>query len=100
MYNNGRGVPQNDKTAVKWYRLAAEQGGADAQFNLGNVYRLGTGVIQDKVYAHMWANLAGSNGSKKGRELRDFVAERMTPAQITEAQRLARECVRKKYKGC
>ena len=62
---------------------------------LGDMYRLGTGVIQDKVYvyAHMWANLAGSNGSKKGRELRDFVAERMTPAQITEAQRLARECV-------
>ena len=100
MYNNGRGVPQDGKTAVKWYTLAAEQGYATAQFNLGNMYRLGTGVIQDKVYAHMWANLAGSNGSKKGRELRDFVAERMTPAQITEAQRLARECVRKKYKGC
>ena len=100
MYANGQGVPQDDKTAVKWYTLAAEQGYATAQFNLGNMYRLGTGVIQDKVYAHMWANLAGSNGSKKGRELRDFVAERMTPAQITEAQRLARECVRKKYKGC
>ena len=25
MYRNGQGVPQNDKTAVKWYRLAAEQ---------------------------------------------------------------------------
>ena len=99
-YANGEGVPQDDKTAVKWWTLAAEQGDASAQNNLGNMYRLGTEVIQDKVYAHMWANLAGSNGSKKGRELRDFVAERMTPAQITEAQRLARECVRKKYKGC
>ena len=28
MYANGEGVPQNDVEAVKWYRLAAEQGGA------------------------------------------------------------------------
>jgi len=28
------------------------------------------------------------------------VAKLMTPAQIAEAQKLARECVRKKYKGC
>ena len=100
MYRKGEGVPQDYKTAVKWYRLAAEQGSAYAQFNLGLMYGLGNGVIQDNVYAHMWANLAASNGSKKGGELRDIVAERMTPAQIAEAQRLARECVRKKYKGC
>ena len=31
MYDNGQGVPQNDKTAVKWYTLAAEQGDAYAQ---------------------------------------------------------------------
>ena len=85
---------------MKWYTLAAEQGNADAQYNLGVMYGLGNGVIQDSVYAHMWANLAASNGSKKGGEMRDFTAERMTPAQVAEAQRLARECVRKKYKGC
>ena len=28
------GVPEDDKEAVKWYRLAAEQGHAKAQFNL------------------------------------------------------------------
>jgi len=32
MYANGQGVPENDKTAVKWYRLAAEQGTAVAQY--------------------------------------------------------------------
>ena len=35
MYFNGEGVPQDDKAAVKWYRLAAEQGNARAQHNLG-----------------------------------------------------------------
>ena len=41
MYDKGLGVPQNDKTAVKWYRLAAEQGHATAQYNLGVMYDKG-----------------------------------------------------------
>ncbi len=100
MYSNGRGVPQNHKTAVKWWRLAAEQGHAGAQAKLGAMYALGQGVIQDNVYAHMWGNLAASNGNETGGKLRDFVAKKMTPTQLETAQRLARECVRKKYKGC
>ena len=47
MYYNGKGVPQDYKTAVKWYTLAAEQGNADAQVNLGDMYRKGDGVQQD-----------------------------------------------------
>jgi TPR repeat protein len=100
MYDNGRGVPQDYKTAVKWYTLAAEQGDADAQGNLGVMYALGQGVIQDDVYAHMWGNIAASNGNENGGKVRDLSAEQMTPSQIQEAQTLARECVRKNYKGC
>ena len=100
MYESGAGVPQDYKTAVKWYRLAARQGSADAQSNLGGMYGMGTGVIQDNVYAHMWWNIAASSGnSKNASKNRDIVAIRMTPAQIEEAQKLARECVRKNYKG-
>ena len=47
MYDNGLGVPQDDKTAVKWFRLAAKQRFADAQNNLGFMYRIGQGVPQD-----------------------------------------------------
>jgi TPR repeat protein len=100
MYDNGRGVPQDYALAVKWYTLAAEQGHAIAQKNLGVMYYNGEGVLQDYVYAHMWWNIAAANGNEDGGELRDFVAERMTPADISVAQRLARECVRKNYKGC
>ena len=32
MYNNGDGVPQDYKEAVKWYTLAAEQGVAVARY--------------------------------------------------------------------
>ena len=100
MYANGEGVPQNDKSAVKWYRLAAEQGNAGAQNNLGVMYRKGEGVVKDNVYAHMWYTLAAEQGDENGGKLRDIVAKGMTPADISTAQNLARECVRKNYKGC
>ena len=100
MYDEGKGVLQDYKTAVKWYTLAAEQGFARAQSNLGLMYGLGQGVKKDYVYAHMWGNIAASNGNENGGKLRDASAEEMTPAQIEKAQELARECVRKEYKGC
>ena len=100
MYHEGQGVIQDYKTAVKWYTLAAEQGDFRAQFNLGLMYAKGEGVIKDKVYAHMWWNIAASNGHEDGGKLRDSVAKSMTPADISAAQTLARECIRKEYKGC
>jgi TPR repeat protein len=99
MYDNGYGVPQDYKTAVKWFRLAVEQGYAVAQFSLAMMYDMGRGVIQDNVYAHMWANIATAN-AYSAEWYRDRLAKFMTPAQIAEAQKLARECVRKKYKNC
>ena len=100
MYSKGQGVPQDYKTAVKWYTLSAEQGYADAQLNLGVMYALGQGVIEDKVYAHMWSNIASSNGIEQAKENREYLTKKMTPSQILEAQKLARECVNKNYKGC
>jgi TPR repeat protein len=100
MYANGQGVPQDNKTAVKWYRLAAEQGHALAQGNLGTSYAFGTGVLKDYVRAHMWGSIAATNGNKLGAKLRNFVEKKITPAQIDTAQKLARECVAKNYKGC
>jgi TPR repeat protein len=64
------------------------------------MYGKGQGVIRDYVYAHMWTNLAASNGNKNGGKVRDIVAKGMTSSQLETAQKLARECVRKKYKGC
>lgn len=97
MYEEGKGVSQNLQEAVKWHRLAAEQGHASAQFMLGVKYRFGAGVLQDYVQAHIWANLAAANqnanseGQNTAIELRDAVACEMTPDQIAEAQKLARE---------
>ena len=91
MYANGQSVPQNYEAAVSWYRKAAEQGDANAQFNLGNMYATGRGGPQDSVQAHMWLNLAASKGDTDAVKVRDKVAEKMTPAQIAEAQKMAAE---------
>ena len=97
MYYKGQGIPQDYKTALKWFRLAAKQGNASAQGNLGFMY---AGLLKNYVYAHVWGNLATSNGSEGDAKISGTAARNMTPTQITEAQKLARECVRKKYKGC
>jgi len=98
MYFSGQGVRKNSAEAVKCYRRAAKQGYATAQFNFGVMYKAGKDVPKDYVLAHLWFNLAAwrfPESKSKDREdadtLRDLVASKMTPAQIAEAQRLARE---------
>ena len=95
LYLWGKGVPQNNVEAAKWLRKAAERGNLASQVELGFLYADGKGVPQDLVLAYMWFNLAAasSNGpaQKDNANLRDQIAARMTPAQIAEAQRLARE---------
>ncbi len=95
MYGNGRGVPQDDAQAVAWWRKAADQGFADAQYILGVMYVNGRGVPQDYVEAHARLSLAASRATRdtqnKSAEIRDALAKQMTPAQLAEAQRLVRE---------
>ncbi len=78
-------------TALSEWRPLAEQENAHAQFYLGVMYENGFGLPQDYVQAHMWYHLAVANGHKDAVTLRDRLAKQMTPAQIAEAQRLARE---------
>ena len=91
MYANGAGVPQDHAEAAKCYRLAAEQGDAVGQYNLGQMYRLGEGVLQDIAHACMSFSLAATNGDQKAIDNKKLVGSHMTPGQIAEAQRLARE---------
>ena len=77
---------QTEKESWKWLTLAAEQDLVDAQLNLGHHY-----WGRDLVQAHKWFNIAGANGDGEEHKNRDAVEKLMTPDQITEAQRLARE---------
>jgi TPR repeat protein len=62
MYADGEGVRQDFTEAVKWWRLAADQGHAGAQYNLGLMYEKGQGVRQDYAEALKWYRLAADQG--------------------------------------
>ena len=91
MYQHGWGVPQNYSDAVSWFRQAADRGDADAQNNLGFMFLYGRGVARDYVSAHLWFDLAASGGKTSAVSARDLVAAKMTPVQVAEAQKRARE---------
>jgi TPR repeat protein len=93
----GEGVPQDYSEGVRYYHLAADQGNWQAQGALGAAYFSGAfGVPQDYVQAHLWLNLAAVHGNKQTLFLRNAVEHTMSPTQLAEAQRLAREWKPKK----
>lgn len=90
MYEDGRGVEQSYAMAAKWFRKAAEHvpdlGGAGQGRNeLGLLYVDGLGVPKDYIQAYMWFTLANDEQNCK------YVQDKMTPAQISEAQRMVEE---------
>ena len=90
----------NYAEAVKWYRKAAEQGYAKAQYNLGNRYANGEGVLQDTIAAHMWFNIAAIKGDAVAAKNRGVVAKNLSSSDIVKAQKRAKLCTAWGYKGC
>ena len=97
LYQEGAAdVPRDYVEAVRWYRLAADQGYPAAMHELGLMYFNGTGVPQDYLTAYMWLNLAAERsppGDTHAAKARDLIASRLTKAQIAEGQKLARQWV-------
>ena len=91
LYENGEGVPRDFATAREWYEQAAAQGEAKAQFYLGIQSAYGEGGTLDVVQAHMWYSLAAGNGNVHAPGYRDDLARQLTPAQMAEAHKRARE---------
>ena len=90
-YAIGEGVPADDREAAFWYRKAAEQGDAGAQLELGRRYASGKGVPEDDVQAYAWINLACVQRGEDAQQHRTDLRQRMTSAQLAEAQKLSRQ---------
>jgi hypothetical protein len=86
-YATGAGVPHSYHKAFGWYRLAAEQGDTDAQRELGLLYAKGQGVARDDIQAHAWIALAAEQGDVPVKGILTALEERMSPAEIAEADR-------------
>lgn len=79
--------------AVERLLAAARRGDAQAYYDLGSAYSLGEGVDIDLIEAHRWYNLAALAGIKGAQAERAALAADMSPADVAEAQRLAREWI-------
>jgi hypothetical protein len=64
------------------------------------MYEDGRGVEQDFVRAYMWLDLGARSGDADSLKSRDLEATLMTPKQIAQAQKMAGECQRRKFKQC
>lgn len=91
IYRNGLGVTRDYKESVRWSKLAAEQGQAYSQGRLGLMFAKGQGVVQDFTQAYKWHSIAVANGDKLAEMDRNNLEKQMTPDQISEAKKLARE---------
>lgn len=96
LYTIGRGVSKNQPKAVYWFDRAATQGYPDAQVELGILYGIGRGVPKDAVTAYRWILLGQTYARTTALRTRAAqslgrLSRGMTPTQIAEAQRQARE---------
>ncbi len=100
MYDNGVGVPEDDATAVRWFRRAAEKGYLKSQSNLGLMYANGEGVPRDDVTAYLWFDVAARRGNQVAVRNRDVLAKSMSSDQIETARSLANQCMQRRFRKC
>ena len=80
-----------DMTMVDNAEIAASSNNASSLLELGIMYSTGRDVEQDLVSAHKCFNLAALQGLREAREYRQEIASEMSPQEIAEAQRQARD---------
>jgi TPR repeat protein len=92
MYSSGEGVPEDDREAVRWFRLAADQGYARAQFYLACMYGGGFGVSADSGEAARWYRKAADQGMAEAQFYLALMYEegRGVPEDDEEARRWMR----------
>lgn len=85
------GVPQDLAAARGWLERTAALGNPVGLFALGQFHAEGLGVERDLVAAHVWFNLAAAYGHPQGAEARGQIEALLTPEQIRDAQKMARD---------
>lgn len=87
----GDAYPQNYAKAMMWCRRAADEGYAEAQFRIGQMYWRGEGVPKDLVQSYMWMLLAAKQNPRVVAQNIPVMERFLTPDQVAEAKRRASE---------
>jgi TPR repeat protein len=88
-YETGKGVKQDPKEAMRWYRKAAEQGHPKAFGLIGRLYGMGFGVKRDLVKANMYFKLGVRRGEKHLVEYVELVEQKLKTGDIKKSVHLA-----------
>jgi uncharacterized protein len=102
MYEEGQGVIQNNEEAIKWYRIAVEQGLAGAQSKLGLMYENGKGVMQDYNEAVRLYRQSANQGNVLGQKYLGvmYVLGQGVSKNYEEAHMWFNLCGSQGYKQC
>lgn len=95
MFTRGSGTRLDYDKAFQWYSAGAEQGDANAQRSLGAIYYKAEGVFRDYVKSYMWINLASIQGDDAALKFRDTVVNKLSSAQLTQAQQMTSDWLAK-----
>ena len=87
-------MEKDTKTAVAWFRQAAEQGDAYAQYALGKLYLQGREVPQGKDEALHWMESSAAQGNVYAQYLIDRMDEQRDPSILLAATKLLRHASR------
>jgi len=98
MFKFGFGVKKNHEEALKWLKIAGNQGHPDAQFALGDMYHKGQGTPKDYVLAYMWLTLAIFNGEIIAIEYKNIIEKKMSRMQIEKAEEMVSNWAPKSWK--
>ena len=86
-------------SAFKGFAKLSTKGSFVSQYHLGLMYLEGMGALQDYCYAHLWFNIASSQGHKKARIQLVKITKKMNAQQVALAQKLARAWAEKKIRA-
>lgn len=90
LYDAGRGVEQDATKAAVLLERASARSNAQARTALGRKYYNGDGVPMDPVVAYMYLTLGAGLGDNSGAVIMNQIELELTPTQLDEARRLAR----------
>ena len=101
-YLMGHLVKRNCTVALNLHKELASEGDEVAQHNLGGMYLSGDCVPKDYVLGYMWRSLnLAQNTNENGTEfLVSLERNLMSRDQVAQAQKMARDCFKNKYKNC
>jgi TPR repeat protein len=87
MYLTGRGVAEDHAEALRWYKRAAEHGGAKGQFDLATVYGQGVVVPPDYLEASRWFRKAADQNYARAQDAMGYMyyAGRGVPQDYAQA---------------